>query len=466
MTLDWQKLAGNYRDQYIEDLTALVAIDSARDDSLATQAEPLGPGPAAALKKFLEIGQRDGFTVKNLDNLAGYIEFGDGDETLAVLSHVDQMPAGEGWETDPYTLTEKDGNLYGRGTSDDKGPGLAAYYGLRMLKDNGISLGRKVRLILGTDEESNWTGMTHYMEVEPAPTLGFSPDAEFPLINGEKGNVTFEVEFKGENAGNLTLVSFHSGLRENMVPRDAVADVKTTEVSQMQAEFETFLAEEPVTGEVETNADGLHFHIIGKAAHGMEPKLGVNAGTYLAKFLNQYPFGGDAEDFLSLIATKLHDDSRANQLEIAYTDDVMGDLTMNVGIMNFDANAGGKVNTNFRYPKGVGPAEIREGLSAATRQMAVTIEKGREMKPHYVDPSDPIVSTLMAIYKRQTGETDAQPEVVGGGTYGRLMERGVAFGALFPWTPSTMHQANEYQPVSDLLRAMAIYGESIYELAK
>ncbi|CAJ1228422.1 dipeptidase PepV [Levilactobacillus zymae] len=466
MAIDWQKLAQRYRDAYLADLKTLVGIDSSRDDALATADYPLGPGPAKALIAFLDLAKRDGFMVKNLDNLVGYVEYGTGDQTLAILGHADVMPAGKGWATDPFELTAKDGNLYGRGTSDDKGPALAAYYGLKMLKDQGIDPKMKIRFIVGTDEESDWTGMNHYLDLEPAPTLGFSPDAEFPLINGEKGNVTFETHFKGGNVGPFTLQTFDSGLRMNMVPRDAEATVTVPDPAKLKTSFEMFLAHAPVTGDLTVEGTTVHLQLVGKAAHGMEPKNGINAGTYLATFLGQFEFGGDAADFLHLIANDLHDDSRAHRLGLNYTDDVMGDLTMNVGIMTFKADQSGVVNTNFRYPTGTGAAQILAGLQQATAQMNVTVEQGREMVPHYVDPSDPIVATLMDVYRQQTGDTTAQPEVVGGGTYGRLMKRGVAFGALFPGTADTMHQANEFQPEADLLKAMAIYGQATYELTK
>lgn len=466
MAIDWQKLAAQYREAYIADLTTLVGIDSARDDSLATDDYPLGPGPAKALLAFLALAKRDGFKTKNLDNLVGYVEYGEGKETLAILGHADVMPAGKGWHTDPFTLTAKDGNLYGRGTSDDKGPSLAAYYGLKMLKDQGILPKIKIRFIIGTDEESDWTGMNHYLDLEPAPTLGFSPDAEFPLINGEKGNVTFTTTFGGQNGSADFLQTFDSGLRENMVPRDAEATVVTDNAEQMMTDFSTFLDQAPVTGSVTSDATRVHFQVVGKAAHGMEPKNGINAGTYLASFLTTYDFGKDAADFLSLIAHKLHDDSRAHQLGIAYTDKVMGDLTMNIGVMTFTAGKSGLVNTNFRYPTGTGADQIKAGLTQATAGMTVELKQGREMVPHYVDPSDPIVATLMDVYRQQTGDMQAQPEVVGGGTYGRLMKRGVAFGALFPGTADTMHQADEFQPEADLLKAMAIYGQAIFELTK
>lgn len=148
----------------------------------------------------------------------------------------------------------------------------------------------------------------------------------------------------------------------------------------------------------------------------------------------------------------------------AFTDPVMGELTMNAGILNFDQENGADIDMNFRFPKGITPDELEATVKQVTDQLGMTVAQGASQKPHYVDPDDPIVKTLMQAYIDQTGDTDAKPEVVGGGTYGRLMERGVAFGALMPQTPNTMHQANEYQPVADLIKSMAIYMEAINNL--
>lgn len=240
MTIDWKQAAAAHRDAYLNDLKDLIAIQSVRDDSKKTADAPLGPGPANALQAFLKLAERDGFETTNLDNLAGFVEYGTGDETVAILAHVDVMPAGEGWDTDPFKLTIKDGNAFGRGTSDDKGPALACYYGLKILKEQGIKLNKKIRFILGTDEESGWTGMTHYFKTQPEPTMGFSPDAEFPLINGEKGNVSFTLTMAGENGGEFTLKSFTAGLRENMVPRDAHAVVETSDNESLVSDFTSF----------------------------------------------------------------------------------------------------------------------------------------------------------------------------------------------------------------------------------
>lgn len=461
---DWLAAAESQKQNYLEDLMALMRIKSVRDDSAATDEYPLGPGPSQALAAFLEMAEQDGFRTKNIDNVVGYAEWGEGDETLAILAHLDVMPAGRGWDTDPFEPVIKDGNLYGRGASDDKGPGMAAYYALKYLKDQGVAFNKRVRFIVGTDEESDWTGMHRYFEVEPAPTLGFSPDAEFPVINGEKGQVSLKLSVPATNGEGYVLKSFHSGLRFNMVPREAVAEIVVPDADQVQVAFEQFVDENPIQGEAEPTADGLKLTVIGKAAHGMEPEQGINAGTYLATFLDQYAFAAGAKSFIHFLAKYLHLDTRMKGFDGAYTDPVMGELTMNAGILNFDTENGGDIDMNFRFPKGIGPDELEATVKKVADPLGIAVKQGPSQKPHYVDPSDPIVKTLMDAYIHQSGDKDAKPEVVGGGTYGRLMERGVAFGALMPQTPNTMHQANEYQPVDDLTRSMAIYMEAINNL--
>ncbi|MGV0167050.1 dipeptidase PepV [Furfurilactobacillus sp. WILCCON 0119] len=465
---DWRAEVDQRKDAFLSDLETMLKVPSVRDDSQATEDAPLGPGPKAGLDAFLAIAKRDGFRVKNIDNVVGYVEVGDpdADETLAVLAHVDVMPAGNGWETDPFTPTIKDdGFLYARGASDDKGPGMAAYYGLKIVSELGLPLKRKVRFIVGTDEESDWTGMTRYFEVEPAPTLGFSPDAEFPIINGEKGNITLTTTFAGEQDSSAvnTLVRFESGERDNMVPAEADAVVNSTDADTLVAAFEAYVAAQPVEGTASVEADGVHLHVDGKASHGAWPENGINAGTYLGAFLATQPFSGSALNFVSFIMDDVHDDTVATHLDLAITDDVMGALSMNIGIMKY-ADGKGDVTLNFRYPKNTTAEAITEGVTAAATAHHGSTVAGRAMVPHYVSADDPLVKTLLNVYHEQTG-LPAKEEVVGGGTYGRLMKRGVAFGAMFPGAPDTMHQPNECIPVEDLYRSAAIYAQGIAELA-
>ena len=129
---------------------------------------------------------------RNIDNYAGDFEFGQGDEVLGIFAHLDVVPAGSGWDTDPYEPVIKDGKLYARGSSDDKGPTMACYYALKIIKELELPVSKRVRFIVGTDEESGWGDMDYYFAHNGLkdPDFGFSPDAEFPIINGEKGNIT------------------------------------------------------------------------------------------------------------------------------------------------------------------------------------------------------------------------------------------------------------------------------------
>lgn len=461
---DWMEKANAQKDDYLKDLTTLVKIPSVRDDSQATADAPLGPGPAKALHAFLEMAKKDGFRTKNIDNVVGYAEWGEGDETVAILAHLDVMPAGNGWDSDPFDPIIKDGNFIGRGSSDDKGPGLAAYYALKTLKDMGVKFHKKVRFVAGTDEENDWTGMTKYFETEPMPDLGFSPDAEFPVYNGEKGMFSIKLDMAGGNEGDDVLKSFKSGLRFNMVPREADVVVEVEDNQAVMDAYTDFLDNNPVTGEAYEDKDGLHLEMIGKAAHGMEPEKGINAGTYMARFLQQLKLGVNAKNFVDYIANYLHLDDRMKGFDGAFTDDVMGDLTMNAGIMNFDGQKGGHLDMNFRFPKGITPDDILNKVKPVAADFNIDAHYDTFHAPHFVSPDDPMVKTLMKSYIDVTGDKDTKPECIGGRTFGQLIDNGVAFGALMPDTPNTMHQANEYQPVDDLVKSMAIYMQAIHDL--
>lgn len=464
--INWQELVEDYREDFLKDLFTLLKIDSTRDDDAATEEFPVGPGPVKALDAFLEIGKKNGFETKKFDNWAGHIEYGDGEELLGVLGHVDVVPAGTGWDTDPFEPVIKDGNLYARGSSDDKGPTMAAYYAMKMIRDLDLPVSKRVRVIIGTDEETGWGCMDHYLKVAETPDFGFSPDAHFPIINGEKGNVTVNLNFGGENGANDKLLSFDSGLRVNMVPQEAQAELELVDVSEISEQFSVYLAKNELEGEIEIEDQRVSLSLTGKAAHGATPEEGRNAGTYLAEFLNDYPFGRDAHTFLKVITTYLHQSDQGEKLNIQHEDDLMGHLSSNFGILTFEASKGGKIAANMRYPQGTDAETILKNIKETLKNENVKCEfDGEGKEPHYVPKDDPLVKTLLEVYHRQTG-LEAHEKIIGGGTYGRLLDRGVAFGAMFPDSVDTMHQANEFMAIEDLTRAMAIYAESIYELIK
>ncbi|WP_261806700.1 dipeptidase PepV [Lapidilactobacillus luobeiensis] len=466
--VDWLKEATARQDDLLKDLISILEIPSERDIEHATADQPLGPGPAKALAQMLAIAERDGFVTKNVENVAGRVQYGAGQEIFGLLGHMDVVPAGPGWQTNPYQPVIKDGNLIARGSSDDKGPAMAAYYALKIIKELGLPVAKQIHYIFGTDEESEWVGIDRYLEVEPTPDFGFSPDAEFPIINGEKGIASFKLTFAPglTTTGATSLCRFSSGIRANMVPQTATAIVKGHDLDQLGTALTNFAAENDLVADAEIQDEQVILTLTGKGAHAQEPRDGVNAGTYLALFLSQQTLDEAGQQYVNTISNWLHLDSRGKKLGIAHHDELMGELTASPDIFTYTAGQHNSVLINVRYPQGTDAERIRQQIATTIAAANVTCQiDGHAQEPHYVSGDDPLVKTLLAVYERQTG-LPGHEQVIGGGTYGRILERGVAFGAQFPGQPNVMHQANEFMPIADIIKATAIYAEAIYELVR
>ena len=465
MSIDWEKEVSHRSDELINDLSELVSIDSSRDTEHKTSDFPLGPGPAKALQTFLHFADRDGFTTKNVDNLAGRIEMGDNDDAIAILSHVDVVPEGPGWNTNPFEPVIKDGNFYARGAADDKGPGLAAYYAMKIIKELNLPTSKNVQLILGTDEESKWVGINHYMETETMPETGFSPDAEFPAINGEKGIVSFKVDFPTPTIG--LVKSFAAGIRPNMVPQiaDAELDLNVVDAETLKTKLNDFLNAHPeVKGSIKVEDAIAHVQIVGKGAHAMEPFNGINAATYLASYLVTLDLNDSEKLYFGFIADNLHLDFAGKNLGIANKDDVMGELTLSPNIYEYDATKA-NILLNIRYPKGDTGETLTNKINLALPTGVTAAIEGHNQLPHFVAADDPLVQALVGAYRDHTDD-DTEPFTVGGGTYGRILKHGIAYGAMFPGDENVMHQPNEYINIDKLLKSTAIYADAIYRLIK
>jgi dipeptidase PepV len=467
MTINFTAEVEARKQAMLDDLFTLLRINSERDDSLVTEDAPFGPGPKAAMLKLLELAERDGFKTDNVDNYVGEFEYGEGDETLGIFAHMDVVPAGTGWDSDPYEPEIRDGKIFARGSSDDKGPTVACYYGLKILKELGVPLSKKIRFVIGTDEESGWADMDYYFQHREKPDFGFSPDAEFPIINGEKGNVTEYLQFSGTNDGPVVLHSFKGGLRVNMVPESATALVSgAISKDDLEAKFQAFKAQHEVGGEIEEIEGKFSITVVGKSAHGAHPEAGVNGATMLALFLKEFDFQGGAKKFLRVGGEFAWNDHEGDKLGVAIEDNKMGKLSMNAGIFDFVEGEKGEIALNFRYPKGTDAEVIQNQLLSTLDGLVDEIAiPAAGHAPHYVPMDDPLVSTLLDVFEDHTG-LKGYEQVIGGGTFGRLMERGVAYGAMFPGYTDTMHQANEFIVESEFYKAAVIYADAIYRLAK
>ena len=462
MSIDFKKEVLNHKEDLLKDLFELLSVRSILGTDI-TEETPFGSGPREALDLILSFGERDGYKTKLVENKAGHIEVGQGDELFGILGHVDVVPVVEAdWTSHPFKPEIRDGKIFARGSLDDKGPTMAAYYAVKLLDKLGVKWNKRVRVIIGSDEETGFRCVEAYFKHEEQPASGFTPDAMFPLVYAEKARATFDHKLKfviEDGNYNYKLVKFNGGQVLNMVIASAKAEL-VGEVSDIKEKFENFLALEKLDGEV-TVEDTIKLTLKGKAAHGSTPQYGINGATKLAEFLSTLGLDNNGKNFVDYIVEKLANDPFGEKLGIDYSDNEMGEATYNYGIIDYDlVKKVGIVSTDCRHPMKFDLVARLNGVKVDNIDIEVTSTK----EAHYVPKDDELVTTLMDVYRKHTGDTKNDAFVLGGGTYARCLKKGVAFGLLFPGKEDTMHQANEYLEVEDLLLATAIYAEGIYKL--
>ena len=462
MSIDFKKEVLNHKEDLLKDLFELLSVRSILGTDI-TEETPFGSGPREALDLILSFGERDGYKTKLVENKAGHIEVGQGEELFGILGHVDVVPVVEAdWTSHPFKPEIRDGKIFARGSLDDKGPTMAAYYAVKLLDKLGVKWNKRVRVIIGSDEETGFRCVEAYFKHEEQPASGFTPDAMFPLVYAEKARATFDhkLKFVVEDGNyNYKLVKFNGGQVLNMVIASAKAEL-VGEVSDIKEKFENFLAQEKLDGEV-TVEDTIKLTLKGKAAHGSTPQYGINGATKLAEFLSTLGLDNNGKNFVNYIVEKLANDPFGEKLGIDYSDNEMGEATYNYGILDYDLEKKvGIVSTDCRHPMKFDLVARLNGVKVDNIDIEVTSTK----EAHYVPKDDELVTTLMDVYRKHTGDTKNDAFVLGGGTYARCLKKGVAFGLLFPDKEDTMHQANEYLEVEDLLLATAIYAEGIYKL--
>ena len=468
------------RQSMIEDLTALIRFPSVVGP--AQDLMPFGRDVQECFEYMLSLGEREGFSVCNVDNFGGHIEFGGvtrdengeilsvSDEVLGILVHLDVVPAGGGWDHPPFEAQIVDGKIYGRGTTDDKGPAIAAFYAMKALKDEGIIPAKKVRLILGLDEEvgTGWQGMEAYFRKVKKPDFGFTPDAEFPAIHAEKGILIFELVKKlgKSTAKGLELRSLSGGEAANMVADHARAVLRGESYEAVKEALHAFRERTGYGIRAKGIGKSLEITTHGISSHGARPEKGLNAISILLAFLSEIGLTNeDVRDFLSFYQEHIGFDLSGERAGCAMCDAVSGPLVFNVGQIEGDDEAI-KLTVNVRYPVTMDDEAVYSGLIPLLDRYGFGVVKLSHQKPIYIPKDDPLIATLMGVYRKHTGDMTSEPLAIGGGTYARAMEKAVAFGMTFPGKEELAHQKNEYVEIHDLILAAKIYADAIFELTK
>ena len=462
------------RTEMLSSLSKLISIPSVAVESEDAKAGmPFGEEVDKAYRLMLKMGEDEGFTVFDADGYGGHIDYdGTEDGVLGVIGHLDVVPEGEGWDFEPYGGQVIDGYVCGRGASDDKGPVVASFYAMKALKECGFEPARTIRLIIGLDEETYWNGMKYYLEHTPdLPDIGFSPDGNFPVIRGEMGILIFEIitKFPKSRGKGLELSSLAGGTAPNAVPDFAKAVLNDTTGGKYELirEAAENCAEES-GWDIKTRriGKGLEISVNGKAAHGSRPEEGVNAVSILMDFLGRQTFLNDGvADFVRFYNDRIGYDLHGERIGCAFEDEDSGKLIFNVGKIEADKNSA-RITVNIRYPLTSSADQVYAGIMEILDGYGYGIVKVNEKRPINIDPESEVVSTLMRVYKKHTGDVQSEPIVMSGGTYARAFENTVAFGSRFPNEPNLAHKKNEKISEENLMRLAQMYAEAVYELAK
>ena len=445
----FKDLVKPYAEESLKTLIDFVNIDSVYDEKTVTKEMPYGQGVSNALAFVKALAEKDGLEVKDIDGRAIEIYFGDKTlPNIGIFAHADVVPATGEWVTPPFAAEIRDSKLYARGTSDDKGPAVAAYYATKALFDNEMIDKYSVRLVIGGDEERGSSCMRYYFNEAkaPAPLYGFTPDAEFPLIYGEKAITNFIATKKIDLSPIKSIVGGEAA--------NSVID-KAEVVLPLDENLLNLLDERAVKYSVTKGKSDMTLIFHGKSAHGSLPALGINAGVILFKELGEFY---DLPLLINL-AAKYADPSGKTMNGYLETP-LLGESTYNIGLLSYK-NKELSFTTNFRYPENVDLANHLEMLS---KELEMTLKVKSTSKHLLFDPESAFIKTLLSAYQDETLDYESKPLAIGGGTYAKECPNTVAFGSAFKGRSGDIHSPNEHIYIDDFYAQMAIYARAIYYL--
>ena len=455
--------------EIINSLQELIKIPSVNE--MPEKGMPFGKHPAEALEKILELGRNLGFKTKNLDGFCGYIEFGEGEKLLGIIGHLDVVPEGENWTYEPFSATIADDKIYGRGAIDDKGPVIASLYAMKTVKDfcenNNIKLNKRIRLILGLNEENNWKCIDYYKQKEEIPNVGFSPDADFPCIYAEKGILSpiLEMKYLPNSNTNIILKTIDCNNNPlNVVPKisSCVLSVNSIDIDELVTLMENFIKQNNFKIEVlKLDSNNLKLISYGVQAHSAHPDLGVNSVSRLIITLNYVLNKYDSSiPLFEFFNTYIGTEYNGHRLGIDFKDE-SGNLTLNVGNISLENNLL-KIGMNLRIPINTDFNIIKNTF---IQKIYDSIECNfvGEKAPLYVPKNSKLVMTLCKIFNEKTN-SNLGPIAIGGATYARAFPNCVSFGANLPGQQDMCHQTDEFISIHNLILATKIYAQAIFEL--
>ncbi len=447
-----------YKEDILKDIAYLVEVPSIRDLSTKNQDSPFGENIAVAFHRFLEIANNLGFTCENDQGYAVHAEIGQGHEYVGVLAHIDVVDVQniDHWETNPFSMTIKNNKIFGRGVNDDKGPLIASLYAAKILNDMNVNWKRKVRIIVGGAEETTWECMDHYFKNHNQPVLGFSPDGNFPIVNGEKGILGMKLFFNSQDKPEEICI-IESRNKINYLCDDLKVVFKTENVEEIVSLGKN-------ANEVLLKDNTVTLIYKGKTSLSRNPQRGLNAIFLFVKDFYDFDFKEDGIiNMMTFIKNCLLDDFYGEKIGLFRDHKEMGKSSICPMTIKW-GNGMGELTLDYRYPKNIEPSQIKDKLYELSSKYKFNVNFEREKNLLYVPSNSELITALKEAYKEVMNE-EAQTITKGGASYARVLNNGVAFGATFEGEDPKPHMPNENMSIDSLMKATEIYCEALYRLA-
>ena len=446
-------------DEMVGEIETLVNIPSQEDTEHAAEGMPFGPGPRKALDAGLDLCKRLGMDAACHEGFVGTADYPgtDPSKQICLIAHLDTVPCGPGWTQDPHVMTRREGYLIGRGTLDDKGPFVVGAYAMRYWQEQGAEWPYTLRMILGSNEETELRDVAYYLEHFNEPAFLFTPDAEFPVCYGEKG--IYQGVFTSGAIKDPQIVAWDAGEAFNAIPTDASVTVKMPASVPAARDGVTYT----------DNGDGtLTIAAKGKGGHASMPAGTINAiGMLVDCMLDNDLVSADEAQFLRL-QKALIDDYTGAGVGVSASDDLFGALTIIGGKVWRDEDGTLHQSVDSRYPTTFSREQFEKALSKTAAAYGASYETDNDTAPFYIDPEGEEIQRLIRVYNDVTGE-DRKPFTIGGGTYAREFKNAAGFGPEMPWRKDPdwvgpMHGDNEGVSEELLKCALKIYILAIPEL--
>lgn len=447
--------------------------ESVRIPSLYTEDAsgfPYGIEIARAADHAMACARQLDFKVTDLDGKICWADYGDGEETVAVMGHLDVVAPGEGWDFEPFCGCVKNGAILGRGTQDDKGPLFSSLYALKAVADLGIPLSKRVRIIFGMDEESGkMRDVEAYLKSERPPLYAFTPDGAYPVVNTEKGTIKFTstAVFETATVKGISLAKISGGESIGSVPARAEAVLKG-EIQALERTASAVAAEAKRNGwktKIAAAGDHLTITVHGKAAHATLPELGENAVGRLLILLSATEINGGAGKFVRFLADKIGVEADGCSLGIKASHAHCGALTVNMAKISGDEHSITVTCGIYIPAETISFDSVCETLEQSFSFAGGSFEPFAKTAPLYYSPEHPLIKTLQRGYHNATGK---EPYLVSmcGGTYSKRMPNMVPYGATFENEDDRAHGANERLLITNLMESTRLMAYAILEMAK